>query len=127
MANQLLLFGALFDDLNTTIRELELLREATKNATAAIQQTQNVSEMAQAMKEVNGVAGCGGVVQNGNENGCGGNGTMCVSADVLWCFLMAALVFGVCVGLWIAGEDGKGRAQRPEAEGAGEEGTEAGK
>lgn len=84
LAAQLSLPGALLDDLNTTLRELELLRAAARSATAVIQQMRTVSEPSPAAVSMVEAAGCEAIIHNGGGNGCGGKGNICVNGDVLW-------------------------------------------
>lgn len=104
MAYQLL--APFFEDLNSTLHDLELLRQAANNATARIQQT--ASEAIQPNYSTSGCA-CGEKDTNVTvlrES----DGMVHVNVDVLCCFLVAALIFGVLIGVKMAGsdaEDGK--------------------
>lgn len=92
-------FNIIFDDLNVTLHELSVLREAVRNATSAIKQLQLKEEKAMETPVC--------TTQVGAENAT--SGLLCMKGDVLWCFLASALVFGVVVGLWMAGDEPKGK------------------
>lgn len=108
MAHHFPLYGTFIDDLNKTVRELEVLRDAVRKTTSVILQLQS-SATAQS------ITGYDASANYAECYSCGKEGGFCVNGDTVWCFLLAALVGGVCIGLWLAG-DQSGRRERERME-----------
>lgn len=101
------MFGTFFEDLNSTIRDLEVFREALKNGTTAVQY--KVSETLRAANlSMEEHKKDGGECATLQPEACSvADGFVCMHVDIMCCFIVAALVFGVIIGLWIAGEEDK--------------------
>lgn len=94
-------FGTFFDDLNATLRDLELLRQTVRNATSAINST--ISEN---LRTENLTVACKSqITRPAIRNGRDESGPVCVNFDVLCCFFLAAVVIGILIGLRMADAD----------------------